>query len=240
MSPTLHDGDIVLVRFGATPRPGDVVLVGWPARPGQLSVKRAVRPERDGWWVLRRQPVRLDRLARPGPRPGSGRGARAPLAPARPPACVRQMTPIPAIHAVPSSCTRPPTPVRRPPAARSSGGRPARAGPYPWPRCATIRADRTQEAPLMTLLNDLQPSLDEIFAAHEGGKLATGLERRRWPTPVTSPSPTRPGSRRSAGPSPPSPRSPAATPGPTASSPSSATAPPCSASATSVPARRSP
>jgi phage repressor protein C with HTH and peptisase S24 domain len=52
MSPTLHDGDIVLVRFGATPRPGDVVLVGWPARPGQLSVKRAIRPERDGWWVL--------------------------------------------------------------------------------------------------------------------------------------------------------------------------------------------
>jgi malate dehydrogenase (oxaloacetate-decarboxylating) len=28
----------------------------------------------------------------------------------------------------------------------------------------------------MTLLNDLQPTLDEIFAAHEGGKLATGLE----------------------------------------------------------------
>ncbi|MBV9922112.1 MAG: NADP-dependent malic enzyme [Pseudonocardia sp.] len=28
----------------------------------------------------------------------------------------------------------------------------------------------------MTLLNDLQPSLDEIFAAHEGGKLTTGLE----------------------------------------------------------------
>ena len=25
-------------------------------------------------------------------------------------------------------------------------------------------------------MNDLQPSLDEIFAAHEGGKLATGLE----------------------------------------------------------------
>jgi len=28
----------------------------------------------------------------------------------------------------------------------------------------------------MTLLSDTQPSLDEIFAAHEGGKLATGLE----------------------------------------------------------------
>jgi malate dehydrogenase (oxaloacetate-decarboxylating) len=28
----------------------------------------------------------------------------------------------------------------------------------------------------MTLLNDVQPTLEEIFAAHEGGKLATGLE----------------------------------------------------------------
>jgi malate dehydrogenase (oxaloacetate-decarboxylating) len=27
----------------------------------------------------------------------------------------------------------------------------------------------------MTVLNDIQPSVDEIFAAHEGGKLATGL-----------------------------------------------------------------
>ena len=52
MSPTLHDGDVVLARFGATPRPDDVVLVGWAARPEQLSVKRAVRPEADGWWVL--------------------------------------------------------------------------------------------------------------------------------------------------------------------------------------------
>jgi phage repressor protein C with HTH and peptisase S24 domain len=52
MSPALHDGDVVLARFGAEPRPGDVVLVGWAARPGQLSVKRAVRPDGDGWWVL--------------------------------------------------------------------------------------------------------------------------------------------------------------------------------------------
>ena len=51
MSPTLHDGDVVLARFGATPRPGDVVLVGWAARPELLSVKRAVRPDGDGWWV---------------------------------------------------------------------------------------------------------------------------------------------------------------------------------------------
>ena len=51
MSPALRDGDVVLARFGAPVRPGDVVLVRWPSRPGQLSVKRAVRPDGDGWWV---------------------------------------------------------------------------------------------------------------------------------------------------------------------------------------------
>ncbi len=51
MSPTLADGDVVVVRFGAPVRPGDVVLVRWADRPGQLSLKRAVRPEGDGWWV---------------------------------------------------------------------------------------------------------------------------------------------------------------------------------------------
>ena len=44
MSPTLADGDVVLVTFGARPEVGDVVLARWAARPGQLSVKRAVRP----------------------------------------------------------------------------------------------------------------------------------------------------------------------------------------------------
>jgi len=51
MSPALSDGDVVLVRFGAAPRPGDAVLVGWAARPAQLSVKRAVAPAEGGWWV---------------------------------------------------------------------------------------------------------------------------------------------------------------------------------------------
>jgi len=51
MSPTLSDGDVVLVRFGRPARPGDVVLVCWPQRPAQLSVKRAVRAEERGWWV---------------------------------------------------------------------------------------------------------------------------------------------------------------------------------------------
>ncbi|HEY0637016.1 MAG TPA: S24/S26 family peptidase [Pseudonocardiaceae bacterium] len=51
MSPALSDGDVVLVRFGRVARPGDVVLVRWDARPAQLSVKRAVRPDGDGWHV---------------------------------------------------------------------------------------------------------------------------------------------------------------------------------------------
>lgn len=52
MSPTVRDGDVVLVRFGAPPRAGDVVLVRWSARPQQLSIKRAERPDGTGWWVL--------------------------------------------------------------------------------------------------------------------------------------------------------------------------------------------
>ncbi|WHT20443.1 S26 family signal peptidase [Crossiella sp. CA-258035] len=52
MAPALSDGDTVLCRFGAAPRPGEVVLVRWAGRPGQLSVKRAVRAVEGGWWVL--------------------------------------------------------------------------------------------------------------------------------------------------------------------------------------------
>jgi phage repressor protein C with HTH and peptisase S24 domain len=51
MVPTLRTGDVVLVHFGKPPRPHDLVLVRWPARPGQLSVKRAVRPDGAGWHV---------------------------------------------------------------------------------------------------------------------------------------------------------------------------------------------
>ena len=51
MAPTLSDGDVVLVRFGATARPGDVVLVRWAARPEQLSVKRATSRDQDRWLV---------------------------------------------------------------------------------------------------------------------------------------------------------------------------------------------
>src|SRR4029453_15829354 len=51
MAPTLSDGDVVLVRLGAVPRPGGVVLVRWDARPSQLSVKRATRLTTGGWLV---------------------------------------------------------------------------------------------------------------------------------------------------------------------------------------------
>jgi nickel-type superoxide dismutase maturation protease len=52
MSPTLRDGDIVLITTWARPVPGAVVLVRWAHRPEQLSVKRVVGRHGDGWWVL--------------------------------------------------------------------------------------------------------------------------------------------------------------------------------------------
>ena len=51
MAPALKDMDTVLVRRRTTPAAGDIVLVTWASRPGQLSVKRAVRPEENGWFV---------------------------------------------------------------------------------------------------------------------------------------------------------------------------------------------
>ncbi|MGH3990677.1 MAG: nickel-type superoxide dismutase maturation protease, partial [Pseudonocardiaceae bacterium] len=57
MSPTLSDGDVVLVSVHARPRPGAVVLVRWAQRPGQLSVKRVVGRHGDGWWVLGDNPA---------------------------------------------------------------------------------------------------------------------------------------------------------------------------------------
>lgn len=51
MSPAVSHDDIVIAEFGATPRAGDVVLVCWPGRPGQLSIKRAVRPVGSAWRV---------------------------------------------------------------------------------------------------------------------------------------------------------------------------------------------
>ena len=51
MAPTLRDGDVLLVSFRKRPRPGAIVLVRWAARPDQLSVKRAVEPVGEQWFV---------------------------------------------------------------------------------------------------------------------------------------------------------------------------------------------
>ena len=60
MTPTLHEGDRVLVRYGATVRPGDVVVARFP--DGTVTVKRAdsARPTRTadaGWWLLSDNPA---------------------------------------------------------------------------------------------------------------------------------------------------------------------------------------
>ncbi len=59
MQPTLYDGDRLVVRHGAVPRPGDLVVVRLPGRG--LSVKRATlrQPVGDGygWWVERDNPA---------------------------------------------------------------------------------------------------------------------------------------------------------------------------------------
>ena len=51
MVPVLRDGDAVLVRRTTRIRAGQVVVVRFEGIPG-LSVKRAVRPAGDAWWVL--------------------------------------------------------------------------------------------------------------------------------------------------------------------------------------------
>ncbi len=53
MTPTLVDGDRVLVRYGGAIRPGSVVMLAHPTRDDLLLIKRAVRQQSDGrWWVL--------------------------------------------------------------------------------------------------------------------------------------------------------------------------------------------
>lgn len=55
MAPTLREGDRLLVRHGARPRPGRLVVVRLP--DGVVAVKRVVRREPGGWWVERDNPV---------------------------------------------------------------------------------------------------------------------------------------------------------------------------------------
>ena len=56
MEPTLHAGDLLLVRRNGEPRTGRLVVVRLPGgRP--LSIKRVVRREPEGWWVERDNPL---------------------------------------------------------------------------------------------------------------------------------------------------------------------------------------
>lgn len=51
MVPTLYDGDIVVVRHGVQVRRGDVVLARFRSMPDRFVLKRAERPDGDGWWL---------------------------------------------------------------------------------------------------------------------------------------------------------------------------------------------
>ncbi|MEU8923805.1 nickel-type superoxide dismutase maturation protease [Kitasatospora sp. NPDC048545] len=52
MVPTLHEGDRLLVRYGAPIRPGAVVLFRHPFQQDLLVVKRAAERRSGGWWLL--------------------------------------------------------------------------------------------------------------------------------------------------------------------------------------------
>jgi signal peptidase I len=54
MTPTLREGDRLLIRYGARPAPGDLVVARFP--DGTLTVKRADSPRATrtgaaGWWL---------------------------------------------------------------------------------------------------------------------------------------------------------------------------------------------
>ena len=59
MLPTLREGDLLLVRYGARARPGDLVVARFA--DGTVAVKRAVEERRTrsgaaGWWLLSDNP----------------------------------------------------------------------------------------------------------------------------------------------------------------------------------------
>ncbi len=63
MEPTLHEGDRLLVLYGARPRRGRLAIVRLPddpaGAPRPLAVKRLLSPDpdgSDGWWVERDNP----------------------------------------------------------------------------------------------------------------------------------------------------------------------------------------
>jgi hypothetical protein len=60
MQPTLREGDRLLVRYAAAPRPGRLAVVRLPPDangPRPIAVKRLSRAEAGGWWVERDNPA---------------------------------------------------------------------------------------------------------------------------------------------------------------------------------------
>jgi Peptidase S24-like len=60
MEPTLRDGDRLVVRYGARPRPGRLAVVRLPPGPDgprPVAVKRLSHQEAGGWWVERDNPA---------------------------------------------------------------------------------------------------------------------------------------------------------------------------------------
>jgi nickel-type superoxide dismutase maturation protease len=56
MEPTLRPGDWLLVLRTRRVRPGRLVVARHPERPTLLIVKRAVRRDQGGWWVVSDNP----------------------------------------------------------------------------------------------------------------------------------------------------------------------------------------
>lgn len=56
MVPAFHDGDRLLVRYGARVRVGDAVIARDPRDQTLILVKRAARREPGGWWLLADNP----------------------------------------------------------------------------------------------------------------------------------------------------------------------------------------
>ena len=211
--PTLHDGDSCSSGSGRRRR-GRATWCSsaGPARPGQLSVKRAVRRDADGWWVRGRQPVRLDRLAHPRTGAGRavvGRGSWPAARPVRAGALRRGRSRHPGDPAYPTAV----------PGPRHLG--------RPQPRPAfvrRVRAARRGTVPVAAC-TDKQPTQDDRHPPDD----RTTPTRSRPRTPAASSRPLRRRRcattrgprhrlharcrRRSAGPSPPTRRSPHATPG---------------------------
>lgn len=92
MIPTLRSGDAVVIRRGARVRAGQVVVARFRDRPDLLVVKRAVRPDSGGWYVLGDNPFAVGDSRVHGPADVVGRvllrywpRPRWPLPPAPPP-----------------------------------------------------------------------------------------------------------------------------------------------------------